>query len=292
MEPTQPIVGIYHKNCSGNDGQTAAAVLLKKFPHAETLPLPHGYLPEDIDPILECITPDTDVYILDTSQGVVETLEKAHSVTIVDHHISEKEKLDKSAAENNRLTYIFDNDKSGSSLAWSYFFPDKPLPRLIELVEDYDLWKQRFGNDTEYLHYVLDKHKDQPQEVLKLFDANLDEVLQRGKVIAEYVLDVVNKYVEEREPLTLLVGDYAVSAYNGVFFKNNIADEFLKKTPSEPIIIFTVDGPMVNMAIRSLGESAYSALDVASFLGGSGHRNASGARISLDRFFEMIQKTN
>src|SRR4051812_34063186 len=82
------IVGIYHKDCSGNDGQTAAGVLLRKFPEVQLFALTPSYSQEDVQPVLDALTPETTVYTVDASAGVEECLSHGVKQLItIDHHI-------------------------------------------------------------------------------------------------------------------------------------------------------------------------------------------------------------
>eukprot|EP01126_Amoeba_proteus_P030795 TRINITY_DN3035_c0_g2_i1.p3 TRINITY_DN3035_c0_g2~~TRINITY_DN3035_c0_g2_i1.p3 ORF type:complete len:104 (-),score=20.01 TRINITY_DN3035_c0_g2_i1:806-1117(-) len=39
---------------------------------------------------------------------------------------------------------------SGAALAWKFFFPDFPTPKLIQYVEDQDLWNWALPNSKEF----------------------------------------------------------------------------------------------------------------------------------------------
>lgn len=45
---------------------------------------------------------------------------------------------------------FFDLQKSGARLAWEYFHPEKPTPRLVEFIEDRDLWKWQIPRSKEF----------------------------------------------------------------------------------------------------------------------------------------------
>lgn len=289
MERTEPVIGIYHKDCSGNDGQTAAAVLLRKFPHARVFPINHTYTEEEIAPILAAATSETSVYTIDIAVAIEQLLPRAKHVVTIDHHISRSEELKKLAADNQKFTYIFDNNKCGSSLAWSYFFPDEPIPRLIALVEDYDINNRQFVEDAENLHFVLDRLKDRPEIVLELLSSPIDALLTEGRAVAAYVHDAVRKFIAKTAPLMLHIHGHAIPAYNGLFFKNDIARIYLENNPDSTVIVYSIDGQMVTMSIRSEEGTPFPALDAATILGGGGHKHASGARIGLQKFFEMIR---
>src|SRR3989344_5974238 len=78
-----------------------------------------------------------------------ELIRKNRRVTAIDHHISRKDEV--------ALTHkpLFSNGHSGAILAWMYFFPGKPVPRLLQHVEDVDLWKFRMPYTRE-ISAILD----------------------------------------------------------------------------------------------------------------------------------------
>lgn len=103
--------------------------------------------------------------------------QEARSVLVLDHHKTAQEDLaelprptldgkewfhywsDKGSNHISRdhscLSAIFDLSRSGAGITWDYLHPDKPRPRIIDLVEDRDLWKFKFGDETRAFHAVL-----------------------------------------------------------------------------------------------------------------------------------------
>lgn len=55
----------------------------------------------------------------------------------------------------DNLAAIFDLNRSGAGLTWDYFHPGLPRPHIIDLIEDRDLWKFKFGDETRAFHAVL-----------------------------------------------------------------------------------------------------------------------------------------
>ena len=101
---------------------------------------------------------------------------EARSVLVLDHHKTAQEDLlelpsipEVTGTVRRWLTYeetfptrtsynlaaIFDLDRSGAGLAWDYLHPDKPRPRIIDLIEDRDLWRFKFGDESRAFHAVL-----------------------------------------------------------------------------------------------------------------------------------------
>lgn len=277
------VVAIYHKDCS--DGTSAAAVILRKFPEAHVFPMHHTFTKEDTDPIFSLIDNDTEVYTVDCVIGVKEILALGHKVTSIDHHISVKEEYEKLSQDNPNYTFIFDNNKSGTSLAWSYFFPSLEPTEFVKLVEDYDLWKWQYGDKTRNLQDYLYSIQNHPELFLKYID-NPAEALTKGQIISSYI----NKLVEsslKSTPLKLSVGSHVVLAYNFSEYKDYICEALSKKN-NQAVIGFRIDGQNVRYSLRSHNEHTPSALDLATILGGGGHRNSCGASTTLPEFIKMI----
>jgi uncharacterized protein len=278
-------IAIYHKDCV--DGTTSAAVLLKKFPGAKTFPLGHGFEEHELTPILDEAEPGDEIYTVDCGLGAKEFLAKGYKVTILDHHAGAKEEFSALAAENKHLTFIFDNDKSGASLAWAHFFPENPVPEVIKLVEDGDLWKQKYGSVTKDVTNYLFMLVNKPEEIISYFDGSLDDIKKLGSVITKYLELRIDHAVKSTEPVDVDINGHKVPFYN-ITGDKSAAGNLLAVERSKTVGLFSIDGQKLKISFRSLNEYAPSALDLAKALGGGGHRNASGASMSLEDFVKRI----
>ncbi len=281
---TTPILCIYHKDCI--DGTTAAAVVLRKFPDAHTFPLGHGCTEEEIEAIIATATLDSHIYIVDASFGAEYLLERGYSVTVLDHHISEHERMTTLQQKESTLTYIFDNTKSGASLTWTYFFPDEPLPQLILHVEDSDLWKQLYGRATEDVTNYLSIWRNNPEKVRTFFEKPVTEIQTYGSYISEYIAIEVAKYITKK-PLILSIGQYSIQVYN-ITNHQSVCGHILSTQTNSAVGLYSIDGDSVRISFRSLPSHTPSALDLAHILGGGGHRDSSGARMPLQQFVAHI----
>ncbi len=280
----QKIIATYHKDCI--DGTTAAAILLRKFPTAQLFPLSHSYTKQDIEPILNLLEPDTVCYTVDCGLGVKEFLSTGCKVTTLDHHFSAKEIFESLARENKNYTYIFDNEKSGASLSWPFFFPDEKQPELIQYVEDSDLWKWKFGDDTKDVNNYLSMFRDDPKKMLEFIEGDLSEIKSKGRIISIYT----DKETEDQVKLPSLnikVGDFVVPAYNITVYKSASGD-ILSNQLNKAVAMFTIKGNTVNLSFRSKDHHKPTSLELASLLGGGGHENAAGGNVSLQEFLKMI----
>jgi oligoribonuclease NrnB/cAMP/cGMP phosphodiesterase (DHH superfamily) len=140
---------VFHKNCPSGDGfGSAFAAWLALGDSAEYLAADYGdRLPD---------AKGRDVYILDLSFDQTD-LEKiasqASSLTLLDHHLSAQRKL--SCYKPACCGKIhFDMGSSGCALAWREFHPGKPLPKILEHVQDRDLWTWKMPDSKPYLSWL------------------------------------------------------------------------------------------------------------------------------------------
>lgn len=280
-------VCIYHKNCT--DGTTAAAILLLKYPDCKLFPLDHNYREEEFQPILDEVDKDTTVYIVDFSikQPFFEKLaSKAKEVINIDHHISVKDMLEEFTKKYSNFKLVFDNDKSGASLTWKYLFGSNP-PDIVKYVEDKDIWKWEFGDTTKYVNDYLFLYTNKPQELRQLLDKDINEIIEKGKIINQYTTYLIDSFVEKSKDLFIQIGSYKVRAYNTGLFQSEIGNK-LSTLHNEAVCLFSINGDYVKLSFRSLDHHNPSALDLAKMLNGGGHRNAAGASMNLKEFCNIL----
>lgn len=283
----QPIC-IYHKDCS--DGTAAAAVFLRKFPKGKTFPFAYGYSQEDAEQVLSFLKPDTVVYTLDCTILAKECLEKGNTVISLDHHIGIFEEMTEFAKNKQNYTYIFNNDLSGATVTWTYFFPDEQIPRWLELVQDVDLWTNKFEESKYFVNWSY-MQTNNPEKLLFLFDGEngLNECLEKGKSLEDLNQFYIKAFQEKAKPLFITYKNYVIPAYNSTFLQSALAN-ILTDHELGVSIIFSVKGDRVRMSVRSIKDSKISALEVAQVFGGGGHRNAAGCEISIFDFVKTISK--
>ncbi len=282
------VVCIYHGNCT--DGTTAAAVLLTKFPDCILFPLEHGYKEEDFQNVLEKVDKNTDVYIVDFSlrKEHLETLANiANQIVIIDHHIGVKELLEEMSKKYKNVKYIFDNNRSGASLTWVYFYGEKDIPPIIQYVEDKDIWTWKFGDITKYVNAYLVLFTNQPDKIKELIFSDITGVIEKGKLLAQYSDYLINRYVEKAKEVHLKIGDYIVKAYNTNLFQSEIGN-ILSKEHNQAVALFNINGEFVKLSFRSCDGQNPSALELAKILGGGGHKNAAGALVLLKDFCQKL----
>jgi len=262
-------IGIYHKNCM--DGTGAAAALLKALPLMPIVACSYG------DPLP--IRPHTSSYIFvdfsPTEWQLEELLFNGHRVLVVDHHKTAEESLRKHQGRKNFYLY-FDSKRSGAALAWDLFLGY--VPRLVEFVEDRDLWNWKLPGSKEvsaYLHLL--QLYDKPDEFNKLvYKFDESEFKARGLLLLQQQTIYVDQVVARMRTVELQGKrvNYAFSA----ILQSEIGQE-LAKTADAGLVIGGMDGDVFTASFRSVdGESAY---ELATAYGGGGHPNAAGCRLPI-----------
>lgn len=140
------VLCIYHGNCADGFG-AAWAVRAALGDAVEFHPGVYQTPPPDVS--------GRQVVMVDFSykRPVLEQMARdAQSILILDHHKSAAEDLvdlpeppadlllpDRGV--HGGVYARFDMERSGARLAWDHFFPNRPPPRLIDHIEDRDLWR-------------------------------------------------------------------------------------------------------------------------------------------------------
>jgi len=166
---TQKLLCLYHANCA--DGFASAWAVHRRFgDDVEFISVKYGEAPPP--------TAKRDVLIVDFSypRPVLEAMAReARSVLVLDHHKTaaqdlaglpdpvypveawldpnEREKQGERISSKN-LAVLFDINRSGAGITWDYLHPNVPRPRIIDLVEDRDLWRFVHEPDTRRFHAV------------------------------------------------------------------------------------------------------------------------------------------
>jgi oligoribonuclease NrnB/cAMP/cGMP phosphodiesterase (DHH superfamily) len=166
------IWGLYHSDCLDGFGAAFALWLYYKKRYAH-LPSPPSlsFMPVKYGEAFPAEPEPGDViYILDFSfpREVLELHAQDKKIVVIDHH--------KTAAENLRrlpsspiplsptgIVAHFDMNKSGAVMAWEYFFPDEPVPMLLQHIQDRDLWRFEIPGTRELTEALFYRPRTLPE---------------------------------------------------------------------------------------------------------------------------------
>lgn len=275
------IIVIYHRDCS--DGFGAAWAAWKKFgDSAEYFGAKHKASPP------QGLT-DKEIYFVDFTypEEIMENLAKKNKrVTAIDHHISAQNTVKKTQ------DYSFDLSHSGAVLSWRYFHPSKPVPKILDYIEDTDLWKFELPDSKEVFAF------------LELFDFNfnvwskladdLDDdekrgtMIQKGRIILDYEQKMIGRIISKHAETVKFEG-FKVLSVNSPVWASQIGNEVVKKTPPL-VIIWYQDEDGLKFSLRSDGSVDVS--KIAQKFGGGGHKSSAGFSLKMGEKlpWEIISK--
>lgn len=263
---------LYHAGCV--DGYTACYTAWKRVgAEAEYVPVQYGEPPPDVT--------GREVYVLDFSYKrpeMLQIIDKAASVVVLDHHASaEKELANLPIPPGKLCRIIFDDSRSGAVLAHQFFFPVTPIPELIFLVEDRDLWSWRLPNSKEISAAIasrpFDFHEYATLEKLLATEPHL--LVFEGRAILRYQEQEITRILANAREI-ILDGNRVLSCNTPVHI-SEVAGRLAKGRLFGVCYFVSARGQKV-YSLRS-DQNDPRSLDVSEIAqrhGGGGHKHAAG----------------
>lgn len=268
MNDNNKLLCIFHGNCP--DGFAAAwAVHHALGDEVEFFKGLHHQAPPDVT--------GRDVILVDFSykkEVLLDMLNTAASITILDHHISaEKELADLlSAGEVNGL---FNMNKSGAMLAWEWFHPDQSAPELIKYIQDRDLWQFEFAATRE----VTTGLSSYPYE-FELWDkmmanesGELDSLRRDGAAIERKLQKDIHDLIAAGVRRMVIAGHNVPVLNVSAAYISDAGNIMAKNEPFAACYWDHADGR--SFSLRS-SVTGIDVSEIASLYGGGGHAKASG----------------
>ena len=267
---------LYHNDL---DGHAAAAVIAHTYQgfHSESKnPITFHSINYKDDVPFEQIKKNEEVIIVDFSlqkSGEWERLlEITTRVVWIDHH---ETSINKEGVQNT-LRGLRTTEGSGASLTWKYYQNAVPMPRAIELVEDWDTWTHAFGDET--LHFMSgmgmeDMSPEAPLWTDLLSPAGndiLDDIIKNGSIIKGYKEQSGTKYLDTFGFETTLDG-YNVLAINRGLISSLMFGDKIEKY--DIVSSFVFDGSLFTVSLYS---TKVHVGEIAQKHGGGGHPGAAG----------------
>lgn len=261
-------VVLYHADCL--DGFGGAFAAWKRFgDEASYIPVRHN---EPSPTGLE----QKEVYIIDFSypKDTLLSLEQhAQRLVVLDHHVGTQ-----GAVEAVR-EHIFDNNRSGAGIAWEYFHPAMPQPRLIQYIQDGDLWRRVLPNNKEIGAFLTTIPFDFAawDDLLVRFESKeeFNRIIEKGSSYATY-FDYVVDYLTQFADLVEFEGHiiYAVNAPR--LFRSALGHVLAEKKSPFSIVYYMNHGKW-HFSMR--GDGSIDLTVLAARHGGSGHKNAASFKL-------------
>lgn len=257
-------VVFYHGKCP--DGFGGAYAAWKKFGDAaEYVPLAR-----DEEPSVDEYA-GAELYFIDFVYDQ-ETMDRfaaaAKSLVTLDHHEGAQ------GVTESFPEHVFDSNRSGAGIAWDYFHPGAARPKLINYIEDGDLYRFLLPNSRFVLAYVYSKPQD-----FKVWEV-LHAALESEAAMATIVATGANY----REHFEILVASTASRAKTVSFegyichlvfadgmFASDVGNILATKLPPLALVVRAQkEGLRVSMR-RAIGNTSVDLAAIAQKYGSNGH---------------------
>ncbi len=264
---------IYHGNCL--DGFAAAwAVRYALGNNVEFYKGIHQQSPPDVK--------GRDVFLVDFSykkEVLVNMLETAASITILDHHISAEEDLSV-LLKSGKINGLFDMNKSGAMLAWLWFNPDQHPPELIKHIQDRDLWLFKL-NGTREINAALSSYPFDFKVWDRLMASNNHELetLKRDGEAIERKLQKDIKELIASGVRRMIIADHDVPVLN--VSSAYVSDAGHIMSIGEPFAACYWDHANGRSFSLRSSEDGIDVAAVAKKYGGGGHKKAAGFTVEI-----------
>lgn len=276
---------IYHANCT--DGLTAVGIAVQPQQTTrnlyDTWPMAHGsYI--DVEKLR-----DKRVCFLDFSVGkdkLLEILEVAECVTVIDHHVSVYKELSEIDVLN--FNYVYDVNKSGAGLAWDYFIGGE-MPYFVKLVQDRDIWTKTY-KDTDAFSLAL-RVEDMYFEDMVCVISNVIEyaktnpgkedpstkaLIKNGRSYISYQRYIVKQIARNAVKATLDDGQVVMKVNCAAGLISDVGNYLCENNACGVAWMYCDTADVRINSLRVAATSYYDASAYAKSKGGGGHRHAAG----------------
>jgi len=285
----------YHNDL---DGECSAAILNQKL-NIKCFPINYNKeFPFDM------INENDEVWIVDYSLSKEEDWKKLLNITKnviwIDHHKSAIERSEKFGISD--LEGIRDLTMSGCALTWKFCHMDIDSPEVVKLIEDYDIWKFKFGNKTEIFHQGViatidtDPKSDFWLNTLYSNDFNKHRVpFAKGIIhdicsIGEKILNKNN--ISNKSFLKSWGFEASFEGYKCAAINRNYGSPIFESVSNDYdiLISFMFDGEQYSVSLyQSENDKDIDLSKIAMKYGGGGHPGASGFQCK-ELPFEFVRK--
>jgi oligoribonuclease NrnB/cAMP/cGMP phosphodiesterase (DHH superfamily) len=264
----------YHAGCIDGFGAAWAAWYALGEENVEYRPFKHSSVS------YATISSDDEIYFLDCLPETVgdlrDLLSLCKHITIIDHHKTAIPIVSPFKGYPNLELHI-DMKRSGAMMAWNYFHPDIYPPKLIEYIQDVDIWNWKLEH-TEAATESLRTYEHDFAVWTTLME-NPEILIEEGVALIRYKNLRINQIIENMYLGN--VGGYLVPIINTDSYISPLLNRVCRENPEYPFAAaWNRAGELVKWSLRSIGE--FDVSEVAAKYDGGGHKNAAGFALPID----------
>ncbi len=270
---------VYHRK--DNDGNISGAICKYKYPDAEML----GWDYLDEVPNFEQFR-NKEVIMIDVTfpiDKILELNEVVEDLTIIDHHISFKKSFDNvNKGLTKYINYIYEDGIAACEIGWKYLFPDRFIPKAVELASKYDTWREygtnQWNNEILPFKYGILSDMNTPDGFNPILfeDGNIEvwKYIEKGATIMKYEQmmheTIAKSFVFEREAFGL-----RAICLNYFPFSSETLKSIYDESKHDIMVGFVSTGTKWSVSLRSTKDEVDVSV-ITKTRGGGGHTKSAG----------------
>jgi oligoribonuclease NrnB/cAMP/cGMP phosphodiesterase (DHH superfamily) len=233
------------------------------------------------------------------SQEIVDTLVSAgiQKITVIDHHAGAAEKIEyvKACAIPNMSVY-YDVGAVGAC-TMPYQILGKAIPYQSKLIGMRDVWDFSDSNAKSFHAWCAAAGPEINDHVAWfeiLSGHNIRDLTDRieigERLLARTAANINAKVRDTLHWIPMRVNDksFEVPAVNSDSNISELGNEVATRFVIGVGVVWFVTANSVKLSFRSIEGGNFTALELATSLGGGGHKHAAGATIPLEQFLALI----
>ena len=217
----------------------------------------------------------------------------------IDHH---RTAIDNMAEVEQRRKKTFAGSRaigqSGALLTWKYFWgEDAQVPRVVQLVDDRDVWKWELGEDTAAFHEAsrmfMKDYETWKNLILK--DHATNDLVNKGHGYLHFIRHVVDTYNDSLAWEGMFEG-LPVAFLNGSSIISGELHKRLREVHPNTVaaVVFSVTQDKVRVGLYRNDDHPrkdFSLGKIATKYGGGGHDGAAGFYTDFEEWGKIIKES-
>jgi oligoribonuclease NrnB/cAMP/cGMP phosphodiesterase (DHH superfamily) len=276
------MICIYHNR--DLDGYTSAAIVKLKYPFAILIgydygqPFPWGDIPKGMTVIMV----DVSIPIIDMRALAI----RSGQFTWIDHHISAINEFNLEKGKDvdlKSINAVLENGISACEGAWKYLFPDLRIPKAVQLLGEYDTWrnsdKQRWENEILPFQFGM-RERCNSAETFPLWlltqddEEDIIEIIKQGKTILNYNAKV-NEAQCKKNAFEIEFEGLRAICLNGGGFNSDVFKSVYDESKHDIMMPFQFNGKFWVISLYTTKDHIDCSV-IAKSKGGGGHKKAAG----------------
>jgi len=268
------------------DGRACLAVMGSRYPDAKLIFYNYWY----DNKIFDDVKPGERVVFVDITprmEALTRIMEITNDITILDHHSSSIRML-----KEANLTFpgkMIEDGQGACKLAWEYAYPDKPIPRGIQYIAEYDNWERT--HDNQKFYYGIHSFNTFPtnniwDSILVDNELAVTRIMDIGKTVMSYIIPFYKRLVNSYSIVGLVDNLYPAILLNQGAVDSAVFDSLKESYDVYARVVMGKDLEWLVSVTTKCNDIDLSLL--ADKFSGGGHAKSSGFRVKhLSDFFNV-----